>query len=854
MTLDELVVKLVLDATGFSKGQADATEALAKTKTSAVASSKAIEASALSASQGVEKLGRQFLGLFALLTGAAGVKAFLSDLTTTDAALGRTAKNLDMSGRALSAWQGAAEVAGGSAQGITGSMASLSNAMQTAALTGNNSLAPVFRALGINLATTGGKARDMTSIMFDLNRAAQGMDPARFATMMRMVGADDGTIALLEKSTTEFGKLYAEQQKYAANSEDIEAAQSRQTGWRQLSLTVVSLGRSIATALTPVMVQAMQAAQNWADAYGPWLRGEIVAKVGEFVTWLQKLDWGSIGKQATDFARNVRDIAVALAEGVKGVDGNSPIFKAFEAFGALLIGSRVLGAINLVTGAMGAFGRLPIPPALAALLFNPAVLGTAAVGAVLASGDPDKSVLAGGHPDVQPQDNDTGLPGVDNRPSDTSDAQAKAGGVWDWIKNNALPDFGKAKEQLQAFGKATGFGDKLHDDPKVKDAITDTAKATSGLLDIAKRQSEGMPGSLGGDTAGGGGVMDRVRRTLSFAATASGGQAGRGGGPSSLKSAGQKANAAIIADELRKAGVPDEGIAASLGSMQTESTFNPRAHNDVSGGHTGLIQWDKTRWSKVRTWIEKQGGDPWDARWQARAYIAEGRAKPGDALYDGARTAQGFKNVENSKGDLPRAVHGLYDIERFGPGEEGGRAAHAMKWMGHLPEAPDASPSAMAPAPAGTSAKAIGDAEVMAARQRIINGSRNPADRAIVDRYKEQQNTPHPVTYDHAIRHVLKVMAHARHLTDHTDKPVRVLPVGLDGSPHHTAAMANMVHMAAASGYSSVRHNIDNSMDTQIHGGVHVHTAATDARGIAGDLDKYLFAGADARQANRGLA
>ena len=85
-----------------------------------------------------------------------------------------------------------------------------------------------------------------------------------------------------------------------------------------------------------------------------------------------------------------------------------------------------------------------------------------------------------------------------------------------------------------------------------------------------------------------------------------------------------------------------------------------------------------------------------------------------------------------------------------------------------------------------------------------------------------------------------------------------MLPVGRDGTPHKAAMenmahMTRMVHMASAGAYS-VRHNIDNSMDTQIHGGVHVHTAATDAKGIAGDLDKYLFAGADARQANRGLA
>ena len=48
-------------------------------------------------------------------------------------------------------------------------------------------------------------------------------------------------------------------------------------------------------------------------------------------------------------------------------------------------------------------------------------------------------------------------------------------------------------------------------------------------------------------------------------------------------------------------------------------------------------------------------------------------------------------------------------------------------------------PGAGTPAP---SAAAVGDAAVLAARQRILNGSRNPADRDLVDRYKAQQNAP----------------------------------------------------------------------------------------------------------------
>ena len=230
-------------------------------------------------------------------------------------------------------------------------------------------------------------------------------------------------------------------------------------------------------------------------------------------------------------------------------------------------------------------------------------------------------------------------------------------------------------------------------------------------------------------------------------------QFGRGG-PSVLRTAQQKENAAVIADEMRKAGLPDEGMAAGLGSMQTESTFNPRAHNDVAGGHTGLWQWDATRWPKVRAWIEGQGGDPWDARWQTRAWIAEGQAKPGDALYDTAETSGGFRDLMNSKGDLSKAVHGVQRSERFGLGEEGGRARNAGEWLRQLP---GATASDTAPSPAGTSDRAITDGEVYAARQRLAAGGRDPKDKALVDSYLAQQQAPKSIAST-AMSHAKRVM------------------------------------------------------------------------------------------------
>lgn len=186
-----------------------------------------------------------------------------------------------------------------------------------------------------------------------------------------------------------------------------------------------------------------------------------------------------------------------------------------------------------------------------------------------------------------------------------------------------------------------------------------------------------MPTWLGGDPAG---------------AASGGGDAGAGAGPAKpLGKIGQNANAQTIIRTLRESGYSDNAIAAVVGSMQTESTFNPRARNNIAGGHTGLWQWDKNRWPRIKSWIESKGGDPYDASWQTKAWIAEHDAKPGDPMYDHRRTQRGGQILRNDP-SLEDAIHGVRESERFGAGEEGGRAAHARRWLPHV--------KAPAPAPA----------------------------------------------------------------------------------------------------------------------------------------------------------
>lgn len=207
---------------------------------------------------------------------------------------------------------------------------------------------------------------------------------------------------------------------------------------------------------------------------------------------------------------------------------------------------------------------------------------------------------------------------------------------------------------------------------------------------------------IGGGGGGGGAPADNRRWYEKILPKALGGKDAPGGpipgGTTPIGREARNQNAQTIIGELRRAGYNNNAIAAVVGSMQTESSFNPRAHNNITGGHTGLWQWDSTRWPKIKRWIESQGGDPYDAAWQTKAWVGEHNAKPGDPLYDTGRTQRGGAILRNTP-SIDDAIHGVRESERFGVGEEGGRAAKARGWLPHVAASGDQKPDPATPAP-----------------------------------------------------------------------------------------------------------------------------------------------------------
>jgi hypothetical protein len=119
--IDSLIVTLGLDPKQFTKGQKDAAKAMTDTE-------KTVKHSAQEMTKALKEVALEFVGLFLVVRGIHDVVSFFEELNSKTRQLGIDARNIGTSAAELRDWQNAAEMAGGSAEGVTKTMLGLSQA------------------------------------------------------------------------------------------------------------------------------------------------------------------------------------------------------------------------------------------------------------------------------------------------------------------------------------------------------------------------------------------------------------------------------------------------------------------------------------------------------------------------------------------------------------------------------------------------------------------------------------------------------------------------------------------------------------------------------------------------------
>ena len=195
-----------------------------------------------------------FAAFTGLLLGASGLSKLALDAAKANRELDTTAKNLGMARKELSAWQGAAEMAGESANGMSGYMKTLSGDMQSLIMMGDTSVLPYFNALGVSLLDSTGKARKLDDVMLDLADRFSTMDRKQAYTLAQQMGIDDGTFNTLSRGRAEMERmLEIQRDMYHSSEADIDNSRKLAEARAVLNARWESLKLMIGNALIPVL-------------------------------------------------------------------------------------------------------------------------------------------------------------------------------------------------------------------------------------------------------------------------------------------------------------------------------------------------------------------------------------------------------------------------------------------------------------------------------------------------------------------------------------------------------------------------------------------------------------------------
>ena len=281
--IDTLFMELGIDSSKFSREakQAvskldDMTEAFEKAEAKTGKSGKGLDKHAEKVKQNVKqaknlteamgKVAKGAAALFTLVTGSNALDKLIRETTEANVQLDNLSRNIGMSRNQLQAWGGMAEMAGGQADAMRGSLAGLSMSITRLTTMGDTSMVPFFNAFGVALLNADGKARDLDSIMLDLSDRFSKMDRVQAYNLAKSMGLDDGTINTLLLGRAEMEKMLALQDRlYRSGEKEIAVSRELTRSRAYLNQQWDALKNMIADALAPHLLRLVKLVSSFAD-------------------------------------------------------------------------------------------------------------------------------------------------------------------------------------------------------------------------------------------------------------------------------------------------------------------------------------------------------------------------------------------------------------------------------------------------------------------------------------------------------------------------------------------------------------------------------------------------------------
>jgi soluble lytic murein transglycosylase-like protein/prefoldin subunit 5 len=293
--IDSLFVSLGLDASAFQKGAKQTSADVDKVRKDTEKASKDIEAAGKRAANFFGEVKNQALALAAVFMGGLGLKDFISQTASADAASGRLAANLGMTTRELDAWRGAARRAGDTAEGMDSALQGVSGALQHFSLTGTMGDAlGYFYQMGVRIQDANGKMRPASAILLDISKHMETLSKTerpKAVEMMSMLGMSGITNTMLEGQDKLQGDIKAVYEIRKSADDAAEASQRLARRWAELKDKADELGDKILLKLQPTLdklLDLLDRLADWGQRHPDLFAGAIasVSLLGTVITGL----------------------------------------------------------------------------------------------------------------------------------------------------------------------------------------------------------------------------------------------------------------------------------------------------------------------------------------------------------------------------------------------------------------------------------------------------------------------------------------------------------------------------------------------------------------------------------------
>ena len=324
--VDEFLISLGLDSSKFDKAQEKAINRLRTMEDVQRKNSKENQKRLKATTDGYNKLRDSVIGFATALAGVNGMKDFISQTVTGNAALGRQAQLLGMSAKSLDAWGWVAEKSGGSLKGIEQSLQGMEGAWAKFKLgMGGTEFLTTMSRLGLHSESDLKNFVTLSQHLLEVKKKYGEQGALQVASAL---GLDQGTFLMLMRGPGHLQGLYEKAYRFdGITNKNTDDAQKLWEKWVDIKEEVSAAGQGIFHDIVPALKVVLDLTEKAVQAFEK----------------IDKATGGNAGK-------------VAAATGIAATIGGAGIAGRVLGGAAAGIGSGIAGAAGVGAAGVAGYG------------------------------------------------------------------------------------------------------------------------------------------------------------------------------------------------------------------------------------------------------------------------------------------------------------------------------------------------------------------------------------------------------------------------------------------------------------------------------------------------------------------